>query len=101
LLLLGDRGVPRRCAIVSDLFGMGSTEIVTHGFEGDAGDRVGVRVVHFSKDSTGSLVGHGDGGVGGCSGFTESSDNRGRVTSDDSMKICSETQRGNPNRRNI
>ena len=80
---------------------MGGTEIVTHGFEGDAGDRVGVRVVHFSKDSTGSLVGHGDGDVGGCSG-SESSDTRVELRAT-SMKICSETHAQyihNPNRRN-
>jgi ATP:corrinoid adenosyltransferase len=36
--------------------GGGSTEIIGYGFKRDAGNGVGVSIVHFTKDSTGSLV---------------------------------------------
>jgi hypothetical protein len=43
---------PEDALLLVTCLGWRGTEIVTYGFEGDAGDRVGVRVIHFSKDST-------------------------------------------------
>ena len=36
----------------------GFTKVIAYGFKRDAGDGIGVCVVHFTEDAAGALVGH-------------------------------------------